>query len=262
MVIPFKELKRHNFMLSDINAIFQTAKSSRWQIQNRQKTSFLYVSGGACTFTSPDGTISAEEGALLYLPKGSSYSAAVTGGILEHCNIYFELTVQGENVLFSRQPMKLTDYVSSDCLEAIQNLAETGYSEDNTVAKCSMLCTIFLSLQHIQHNQRKIRLSPAVRGIRQQIMQDPVTGHFCAAELAELCNLSTAQFYHLFRMEYDLTPLEYHNNLLLRKAELLLETQQYTVVEVASMLGFDNPAYFSRFFKKHRGFPPSFLIAK
>ena len=50
MVIPFKELKQHNFMLSDINAIFQTAKSSRWQMQNRQKTSFLYVSGGECDF--------------------------------------------------------------------------------------------------------------------------------------------------------------------------------------------------------------------
>jgi len=55
-------------------------------------------------------------------------------------------------------------------------------------------------------------------------MGDPVTEHFNASELAAFCNLSTTQFYRLFRMEYGVTPLEYHNNFLLRKAERLLET--------------------------------------
>ena len=93
-------------------------------------------------------------------------------------------------------------------------------------------------------------------------MQDPVVGHFSADELAALCNLSTAQFYHLFHLEYGITPQVYHNNLLLRKAVLLLETQQYAVAEIATMLGFESPAYFSRFFKKHKGYPPSSLLLK
>lgn len=262
MLIPFEELKRHDFMLSDINAMVQTPRSAQWQMQNRSKTSLLYISGGSCCFTSPEGVFSAEEGALLYLPKGSSHSVTVTGGSLEYCTVNFELSINGEMVLFSRYPLKLTDHASSDCQEAVWNLAENYYSEDNTVAKSCMLCTIFLSLQHTQLNQRSIQLSPAIRCMREQIMQNPVKGRFCAAELAALCNLSTAQFYHLFRMEYGITPLEYHNNLLLHKAVLLLETQQYAVAEIASMMGFDSPAYFSRFFKKHKGIPPSKLLLK
>ena len=262
MVIPFNELKRHNFMLSDINAIFRSPKSNCWQTQNRQNTSLLYISGGSCNFIYSEGAFTAEEGALLYLPKGASYKVMFSGCSLEYCNISFVLSINGEAALFSLHPLKLTDHVSSDCLEAIQNLAEADHFEDNTIAKCNMLCTIFLSLQHTQHNPRRIRLSPAICSIRQQIMQDPVTGHFCAAELAALCNLSTAQFYHLFHAEYGVTPLEYHNRLLLHKTELLLETHLYTVAEVALMVGFDNPAYFSRFFKKHRGFSPSSLLSK
>ena len=125
-----------------------------------------------------------------------------------------------------------------------------------------MLCIIFLSLQQTQQNQRSIRLSPAIRGMREQVTQNPVTGRFCASELAARCNLSTAQFYHLFRQEYGITPQEYHNNLLLHKAVLLLETKQYAVAEIASMLGFENGAYFSRFFKKHKGIPPSKFLLK
>ena len=249
-------------MLSDINAVRQNAKSTSWQMHRRPRTSLMYISRGGCSFTTPEGTFSAEEGALLYLPKESSYTFTLTAHDFEYYIMNFQLSVHGEATLFSRNLIKLTDRVSTDCLEAIQNLAETDYSEDNTIAKYSMLCTIFLSLQHTQENQRRLRLSPAVRRIRAQLMQDPVTEHFCASELAALCSLSTAQFYHLFRAEYGITPLEYHNNLLLRKAELLLETHQYTVTEVATALGFENPAYFSRFFKKHKGMPPSGLLSK
>lgn len=262
MLIPFEELKRHDFTLSNINAIVQASTSAQWEVQNRGKTSVLYILGGSCNFSSQEGSFSVEEGALVYLPKGSFHSVTVTGSPLEFCTVNFDLSVNGEMTLFSRHPLKLTDHASSDCLEAIRNLTENYYSEDNTVAKTCMLCTIFLSLQHTQLNQRSIQLSPAVHRMRGQIMQAPVTGRFCAAELAALCNLSTAQFYHLFHMEYGITPLEYHNNLLLHKAVLLLETQQYAVAEIASMLGFDNPAYFSRFFKKHKGIPPSRFLLK
>ena len=174
----------------------------------------------------------------------------------------FQISVNGEPAQFSQYPLKLTDQVSSDCAEAIHRLAENDYSEENTVEKYSAICTIFLSLQQTQLSQRRMRLLPAVRSIREQIRQNPVRGCFSATELAALCNLSTAQFYHLFHAEYGVTPLEYHNNLLLHKAALLLETQQYTVAEVASMLGFDSPAYFSRFFKKHKGVSPSCLFSK
>lgn len=262
MRIPFEELKQYDFTLSQINAMLQNHNVTRWQVQNRPKTSLIYIFGGACRFTSAEGTFAAGEGALVYIPRGSAHSVVVTEGSLEHYTVNFELTVRGEEVLFSRYPLKLTDYAASDCQEAIRNLTEHYYSEENTVAKSCMLCTIFLSLQHTQRNPRRIQLSPAVQRMREQVMRNPVAGRFCAAQLAELCNLGTAQFYHLFRMEYGITPLEYHNKLLLHKAELLLETQQYAVGEIASMLGFEDPAYFSRFFKKHKGISPSALLLK
>lgn len=262
MLIPFEELKKHDFTLSDINAMLQTPASSHWQVHNRNKTSLLLIAGGACRFASPGGEFTAEEGALVYLPRGSSHRVTVTEKPMKYCTVNFELSVDGEEALFSRYPLKLTDHATSDCREAVHDLAENFYSEENTVAKSQMLCTIFLSLQNTQLSRHRIRLAPAVSCMREEILRAPVAGRFSADKLAGMCNLSTAQFYHLFRMEYGVTPQEYHNKLLLHKAVLLLETQQYAVAEVSAMMGFDSPAYFSRFFKKHKGFPPSELLLK
>ena len=262
VLIPFEELKKHNFMLSDIHAIFHVPKAEQWKVQNRSKTALLYVLTGKCINTSSAGIISAEEGALLYLPKGSSYSFTVTEEPVRWCVVDFNLSINEESALFAQFPLKLADFTSVDCREAVFKLAENYYSEDNTLAKTCMLCTILLSVQHIQYSRRSNQIAPAIRSMREQIMQDPIVSRFCAARLAALCNLSTAQFYYLFREEYGMTPLEYHNKLLLHKAEVLLDTQQYTVAEVSAMIGFDNPAYFSRFFKKHKGMPPSERLVK
>ena len=42
-----------------------------------------------------------------------------------------------------------------------------------------------------------------------------------------------------------------------RNAQVLLETTDYTISDIAALIGYDNPMYFSRLFRKAKGLSPS-----
>ena len=54
-----------------------------------------------------------------------------------------------------------------------------------------------------------------------------------------------------------MTPLQYILSLRINNAQSLLETTKYNITEIASFVGYDNPLYFSRIFKKQAGMSPS-----
>ena len=47
-----------------------------------------------------------------------------------------------------------------------------------------------------------------------------------------------------------MSPHNYVNKIRLQKAAVLLENNNYTVTEVSEAVGFDDPVYFSKLFKK------------
>jgi AraC-like DNA-binding protein len=99
-------------------------------------------------------------------------------------------------------------------------------------------------------NVRRERLSPAI-----SYLIEHLTGDLDCSVLADLCHLSSSQFYNLFREEYKTSPLAYRDTLIIAKAKMLLQ-DMFSVTAVAEMLGFESVSYFSRFFKKHCNIPP------
>ena len=70
-------------------------------------------------------------------------------------------------------------------------------------------------------------------------------------------HLSISWFIRSFKRYNSVTPLQYILNLRITNAKTLLRTTTYSVSEVASIVGYNNPLYFSRLFKKQTGLPPS-----
>ena len=52
-------------------------------------------------------------------------------------------------------------------------------------------------------------------------------------------------------------PMQYILSIRIANAQNLLETTAYTVSEIAAIVGYDNPLYFSRLFKKQLGMSPT-----
>ena len=70
-------------------------------------------------------------------------------------------------------------------------------------------------------------------------------------DLALMNKLSASHFSLLFKKETGMSPLDYFIHLKLQQACLLLLTSEIKVKRIASDLGYDDPYYFSRLFKKH-----------
>jgi AraC-like DNA-binding protein len=74
--------------------------------------------------------------------------------------------------------------------------------------------------------------------------------------MAKKINLSASHFSSLFRKATGMSPLDYFIHLKLQKACLLLYSTETKVKKVAGAIGYDDPYYFSRLFKKHMKLSP------
>ena len=79
----------------------------------------------------------------------------------------------------------------------------------------------------------------------------------CVEDYAEQHHMSVSWFIRNFKEYTEMTPTQYLLSLRISNAQTLLETTNYNVTEIADIVGYDNPLYFSRIFKKQSGLSPS-----
>ncbi len=90
-----------------------------------------------------------------------------------------------------------------------------------------------------------------------QYVEQNYRGKISSAKAASLCNLTTFQFSRLFKETYGLTFQEYVIRFRLREAGRLLKNPNAQVSEVAYLVGFNDPSYFTKVFRRYTGVSPS-----
>ncbi len=70
-------------------------------------------------------------------------------------------------------------------------------------------------------------------------------------------NMSISWFIQSFRKYASTTPAQYIQTLRISNSKMLLETTDYNITEIAKLVGYENPLYFSRLFRKQCGKSPS-----
>ena len=69
--------------------------------------------------------------------------------------------------------------------------------------------------------------------------------------------VSTSWLIRNFRLYTGITPKQFIMKKRIYNAEMLLQNQHYSINEIARIVGYDNPLYFSRIFQKTKGISPS-----
>ncbi len=77
------------------------------------------------------------------------------------------------------------------------------------------------------------------------------------SEVALLCNMSPSRFCRQFKAAFDVTFVEYLANYRMQQAKRLLSNPEMPVADVAAAVGFNDPSYFTRVFRKQEGVSPS-----
>ena len=76
-------------------------------------------------------------------------------------------------------------------------------------------------------------------------------------KLSRECAVSSRQLQRIFKDHLNITPSNFIVILKMEEASSLLKVGEKNVTEIAYHLGYSDPAYFTRVFKKYFGYPPS-----
>lgn len=106
---------------------------------------------------------------------------------------------------------------------------------------------------HMQKQQKEQEFSVQVI----HYMQENITQNLSLTKLAEHFKYSVSRFSSLFLKETGVSPISYFIQLKIQKACQYIELTNLKFYEIANLLGFDEPAYFTRTFTKVMGYPPS-----
>lgn len=87
-------------------------------------------------------------------------------------------------------------------------------------------------------------------------MQRHLAAKFSVGDVALACNLSTSRLAHLFKEQMGMSPKAWINAARLQQARKLLLNSRASIGRIASRVGYEDPAHFTRYFKQNMGCSP------
>ncbi|MEI8341880.1 MAG: AraC family transcriptional regulator [Verrucomicrobiota bacterium] len=132
---------------------------------------------------------------------------------------------------------------------------ERGCTHANLLRASSHLRSALTSLHLAQLTDPSRHSEEAVRRSAEW-MRDHLETHPPLSSLAQAAGLSLPHYCALFRRLTGCPPMEHFQRLRIQRACQLLDTTSLRVSEVAALLGWQDPFYFSRCFRKATGKSP------
>ncbi len=131
---------------------------------------------------------------------------------------------------------------------------QVGYQYDCKADLYKILSTVQKELSSTVISQNADKIATATEYIHENFLNKNLS----VSSLAQLCSMSDTYFRKFFYQTHSTTPLRYINTLKLNYALELLDSNYYTIGEIADKCGFDNVYYFSNFIKKETGRTPTY----
>ena len=194
-------------------------------------------------------------GDTYFLYKGKSHKYYCKG----HTWIKLWIVVDGSLV-----DVLLDDYLSSrpnmlqgfDILDSLKNAFDLAKSKEIDYFELTnqfalIVHRILISAERFQQ-KRFTELHEQIK----KYIDDNLLKTFDLGEMSKKFHYSKNHIINVFRTHYGVTPHKYYNDQKMLVAKDLLLNTSITVNDLSNHLGFDDPQYFSKCFKKYYGITP------
>ena len=137
----------------------------------------------------------------------------------------------------------------------IRELQQCEYGYEDYIA--SLFNNILLLVSRQQQNGENYTVTiPEEIEMAVSYFNENYNTKISVAQYAESLHISTNWFIRNFKQHMKISPAQYLLSLRMVNAQSLLENTDYSVGEIAEIVGYDNQLYFSRVFKKEYGISP------
>lgn len=199
-----------------------------------------YIVKGEATFLYRGKLCCAHAGDLIYIAPETTYYSVWTG---DPDIFFYSLDFSfSDRIAFMDYRFQILHGFSE---APFRKMAETYESDflSSTAVLLGMLAELYPLLEKTAYDPEYKKILPAIEMLEKGDAQPLPVGTLAAA-----CGYSASHFYAIFRKLTGVTPGEYKNGVLVRKALKLLTETETSVEGIAAALGFSSPAYFRRVF--------------
>ena len=264
--VPFKDKSKPLLVGSCGTYRLQTVKKlPTWRPRGRLDYQLLYVVSGKAHFYFDDAERIVTAGHMvLFQPrqeqhyeyfgtdKTEVYWVHFTGSNVK--NILRRYDIPLDTPVFYSGTSVIYAYLFKEMINELQT-CRTGYEELLTM----YLRQILILVQRIRLERR-----PSVNTHIQEEMEyarryfnEHYNEQINIEEYAESRNMSVSWFQRNFKQIVNCSPMQYLLTIRMNNAASLLESTDYSMAEISAIVGYDNPLYFSRLFKKQNRVSPS-----
>lgn len=250
------EVMKNNLIIKNIRTVFDgkfnpgvlNAKS-----EGRHSACFVCYLYGKAEYVFGDYSFTAEPGGIIYLAKGSIYEIRVFEKSKFIC-IDFDFEEEESGLKKSNIFGTDSEYVASEFKKIFNVWNEKNlWYVSQTFSVLYTLYTEALKAENCAYSKKNRLFSK----IRSYVLSNYKKHNFSVFDAACEFGISETYLRRLFKENLCVSPIKYINDLKLEAAKGMLAVSNYTISEIAQSVGFDDPYYFSRFFKKETGISPS-----
>lgn len=221
---------------------------------NRRQSGFVYTVEGVEIYRYKDKTIRAEPDSVIYMPKGESYTIELESGE-KNIAIVVDCEIASGDL---GRPFCVNMRKTSDIKSLFDDTEKVWMrNKADSKAQCKSLFYKIVSAvikQEVYYSssQNYKKISDAVDYLHAHYLEDT----FRIEQLFNIANVSPKYFETLFFNEFKMTPKEYVISLKIKLAKQLLQSEKYSISDIAAQLGYCDAYHFSKVFKSKTGYTP------
>ena len=232
------------------------AKKRHSEVISRKSHAFILRTTGVVSYTFENARFEVHPGDIMFMPKGSAYVYdTLTENSCEYISINFSADLENPvPSLYSFVNFKDAD----EFVNHIADMWKFGGRQEHY--RCYAIFYNLLSYienlqkQNYSDKNKAGLISPAVDHLKGHLYDHNLNIDMLSA----ICGISGTYFRKIFQANYSMSPNEYILEKRLSHAKTLIEIGEFnSISEVAFSVGYTDPLYFSRAFKKKYGVSPS-----
>lgn len=247
----FKNIE--NIKISNIHTGTSNKSAS---ILSRKTNSLVLRTTGVARYCLPEQIIDTHPGDIIFLPRGSQYDYTwLSDTPCQYVSITFEADI------FETAPFvyNISDFPEfSELKTNLPDMWKFGGQTEHY--RCySVLYNLLSYMKNIEKLTYADKkhfdiIAPAITYLKNHIYDNNLK----IETLIQLSGVSGTYFHRIFQTNFSMSPQKYILSKRLSQAKSIIDSGDFdNISEIANFVGFNDPLYFSRVFKKKYGVSPS-----